>query len=143
VLPITVHVLGDKSPKSRGSSMGEEHGFRPELSRCCCGVRNTNSTSSIKSYPRNCTAIVPAESCELPIMVTLEQCVRGRHSTRYFKEDLVPMNVVRECLSLAQLAPSNSNIQPWRMTIATGQARDRIVAALQVRLPFLFGNRLC
>lgn len=69
-------------------------------------------------------------------MATLEQCVRGRHSTRFFKSDPVPLDVLRECLSLAQLAPSNSNIQNWRMAFATGHARDRIVGSLQVRRSF-------
>lgn len=76
-------------------------------------------------------------------MATLEQCVRGRHSTRFFKKDLVPLNVVRECLCLAQLAPSNSNVQNWRMAIATGQARDRIVESLQVRTSFPDEKSLC
>lgn len=66
-------------------------------------------------------------------MATLEQCVRGRHSTRFYKDDPVPLDILRECLELAQLAPSNSNIQNWRMALATGQARDRIVEALKVR----------
>jgi len=35
-----------------------------------------------------------------------------------------------ECLALAQHAPSNSNIQPWRIFIATGSVRDRLKEAL-------------
>ncbi|KAM0718951.1 hypothetical protein Q7P37_006023 [Cladosporium fusiforme] len=63
-------------------------------------------------------------------MATLEHYVRLRHSTRYFKNSPVPLDTLRECLSLAQLAPSNSNIQNWRIAIASGQARDKIAAAL-------------
>jgi nitroreductase len=32
--------------------------------------------------------------------------------------------------ALAQLAPSNSNIQPWRIVFAAGPARARLVEAL-------------
>lgn len=64
-------------------------------------------------------------------MTTLEDCVRGRHSTRFFKSDPVPPEILERCLSLAQLAPSNSNIQNWRMAIASEHARDRIVSSLK------------
>jgi nitroreductase len=67
-----------------------------------------------------------------PMPQTLEQCVRSRHSTRFFKPDPVPLNILQECLKLAQLAPSNSNIQNWRLKIAIGPARDRIVESLKV-----------
>ena len=61
----------------------------------------------------------------------LETCIRNRHSTRFYTEDPVPRETLNECIALAQLAPSNSNIQNWRITIASGKARDRCVAALK------------
>jgi nitroreductase len=42
----------------------------------------------------------------------------------------VPKDLLDECLALAQCAPSNSNIQPWKMFIATGTVRDRLKEAL-------------
>jgi nitroreductase len=42
----------------------------------------------------------------------------------------VPREVVDEALDLAQHAPSNSNIQPWRLVFASGTARDRLKDAL-------------
>ncbi len=35
-----------------------------------------------------------------------------------------------EALALAQCAPSNSNIQPWRLVFVVGAARDRLKDAL-------------
>ncbi|HEY9712083.1 MAG TPA: nitroreductase family protein, partial [Chroococcales cyanobacterium] len=35
-----------------------------------------------------------------------------------------------DCLQLAQRAPSNSNIQPWRLFIATGAVHGRLKEAL-------------
>ena len=61
---------------------------------------------------------------------SLESCIRKRHSVRFFKPDPVPDKVLHECLSLAQLAPSNSNMQNWRITFARGAARDRVIEAL-------------
>jgi len=60
----------------------------------------------------------------------LDQAIRERHSTRMFLPQPVPRELVDEALALAQCAPSNSNIQPWHMVFATGEPRDRLVAAL-------------
>lgn len=56
----------------------------------------------------------------------LEETVLSRHSTRKFISKPVPRNLLMESLSLAQHAPSNSNIQPWHIYIAEGVRRDRL-----------------
>lgn len=56
----------------------------------------------------------------------------------------VPAELLKEALSLAMRAPSNSNIQPWHLFIATGARRERLVAALsaevQVNRPEVIGG---
>ena len=65
-------------------------------------------------------------------MYDLEQAITERRSTRMFLSDKpVPTDLVREALDLAMRAPSNSNIQPWHLVLASGQARDRLVEALR------------
>jgi nitroreductase len=63
-------------------------------------------------------------------MFDLDQCILERHSTRLFLPQPVPRDLLDEALALAVHAPSNSNIQPWHMVVATGPRRDRLVAAL-------------
>ncbi|MDX1889441.1 nitroreductase [Mycolicibacterium sp. 050158] len=64
-------------------------------------------------------------------MHDLEEAIAQRHSTRLFLRDRpVSMELVTEALELAMRAPSNSNIQPWRVVFASGPARDRLVEAL-------------
>ena len=63
-------------------------------------------------------------------MLDLDEAIRERHSTRMFSSRPVPRELVNEALDLAQLAPSNSNIQPWHLVLVSGPARDRLVAAL-------------
>lgn len=64
-------------------------------------------------------------------MYDLEETIRARHSTRLFLRDVpVPHDLVVEALELAVRAPSNSNIQPWRVVFTSGPARDRLVEAL-------------
>lgn len=61
----------------------------------------------------------------------LEQAVRSRRSTRKFLPDKpVPRELIDEALALAMRAPSNSNVQPWRVYFASGERRERLVAAL-------------
>jgi nitroreductase len=55
----------------------------------------------------------------------------------------VPRELLEDALSLAMRAPSNSNVQPWRVFIASGPRRDRLVEALleeaAVELPVTTG----
>jgi nitroreductase len=64
-------------------------------------------------------------------MYDLEQAINGRRSTRMFLSDKpVSRELVDEALELAIRAPSNSNIQPWHLVLASGAARGRLVEAL-------------
>jgi nitroreductase len=63
-------------------------------------------------------------------MYDLDAAISGRHSIRRFLPRSVPKELLMECLALAQHAPSNSNIQPWRMFFAAGAIHDRLKEAL-------------
>jgi nitroreductase len=63
-------------------------------------------------------------------ILDLDQAIRERHSTRMFLPRPVPRDLLDEALALAQLAPSNSNIQPWHVVFVSGPPRDRLVAAM-------------
>ena len=64
-------------------------------------------------------------------MTELDKVVRERRSTRLFLRDKpVSRELLEDALSLAMRAPSNSNVQPWRVFIASGPRRDRLVEAL-------------
>jgi nitroreductase len=60
----------------------------------------------------------------------LDQTILDRYSTRQFLPRPVPRELVHEALALAQHAPSNSNIQPWRVMFVSGGARERLKNAL-------------
>lgn len=68
-------------------------------------------------------------------MSNFDDVVNRRHSSRMFLPDKpVPNELLNEALALAMRAPSNSNIQPWRLFIATGARRERLVAALSAEV---------
>lgn len=61
---------------------------------------------------------------------TFSDIVRERHSTRAYKSDPVPRALLEECFQLAQTASSNSNLQPWRVTVVEGDALIRLEKTL-------------
>jgi nitroreductase len=64
-------------------------------------------------------------------MDTFDDVVRARRSVRGFLPDRpVPQAVLRDALAVARLAPSNCNVQPWRVYLASSNACARLRAAL-------------
>ena len=62
--------------------------------------------------------------------ITLADALKQRRSVRGFQDKPVPQAVLDEVFSLAQHAPSNCNIQPWQVWVASGQARDTLRARM-------------
>jgi len=58
-----------------------------------------------------------------------EKLLYLRRSIRGFTKETVPNEILRKVFELAQLAPSNCNVQPWRAYVASGVAKDRLRAA--------------
>lgn len=54
--------------------------------------------------------------------------LNARSSKRAFLDRPVPRATVERILTLAGLAPSGSNIQPWQVYVTAGEVRDRICA---------------
>jgi nitroreductase len=63
-------------------------------------------------------------------MYDLDRAIRERRSVRGFLPKPVPREVLEGVLALAQRAPSNCNVQPWRVYIASGDTIERLRAAL-------------
>lgn len=56
----------------------------------------------------------------------VDEAIQSRHSVRRFLPRAVPFEVVRHILEVASRAPSGNNIQPWRVHVVTGEARDNL-----------------
>ena len=68
-------------------------------------------------------------------MYDLDQTIVERRSVRGFLSKPVSRDVLGEVLGLAQHAPSNCNVQPWRVYVASGETtrtlREALVAAVR------------
>jgi nitroreductase len=56
----------------------------------------------------------------------VDDALRARRSVRAFKPDPVSPALIAELLRLASLAPSGTNIQPWKVHVVMGEARARL-----------------
>ncbi|WP_415392100.1 nitroreductase family protein [Paracoccus sp. SJTW-4] len=72
-------------------------------------------------------------------MMSIDEAVAGRRSVRGYLPDEVPQDRLRELLALAQMAPSNCNIQPWITHVLSGPSLrslgDKMVAAAEAGIP--------
>lgn len=56
--------------------------------------------------------------------------IESRRSVRVYDGTLIPETVMRECLRMAMLAPSSSNLQPWEFYwVRSPEKRARLVEA--------------
>jgi nitroreductase len=60
----------------------------------------------------------------------VDHAITSRQSIRAFLPTPVPRAVVEEILSIAARAPSGTNTQPWKVTVLTGAARQRLSDAI-------------
>ncbi|MBM3481377.1 MAG: nitroreductase [Alphaproteobacteria bacterium] len=61
----------------------------------------------------------------------VDRAIATRRSLRAFLPEAPPRELVEHLLLLAARAPSGTNMQPWRVHVATGAPRARLVAAVQ------------
>jgi nitroreductase len=60
----------------------------------------------------------------------VDTAITSRRSLRAFRPDPVPRALVEHLLDVAARAPSGTNMQPWRVHVLTGAAKDRLGAAV-------------
>jgi nitroreductase len=64
------------------------------------------------------------------VLNTVTNVVLARHSTRAFLSSVVPRKLIEEVLEVSQRAPSNSNLQPWRVIVVSETALRNLSDAL-------------
>jgi nitroreductase len=67
-----------------------------------------------------------SKASNMPEAQLFHDVVRGRRSTRSFLADPVPDALLQAVVDDARYAPSNSNVQPWVVHIASGATRDKL-----------------
>ncbi|MEM9616342.1 MAG: nitroreductase [Pseudomonadota bacterium] len=63
--------------------------------------------------------------------MNITDALRSRISTRAFLDKSVSEAEIRDVLDTARWAPSGGNLQPWKVHVVTGIARDRLVETVK------------
>src|ERR1700748_3367662 len=66
-----------------------------------------------------------------PLRSAVDQVIECRRSVRRFSERPVPKKLLLDILALAGRAPSNSNMQPWRIYLAAGAIKENLARAIR------------
>jgi len=61
--------------------------------------------------------------------LSVDAAIKTRISTRVFKPDPLPEALVREILDVARWSPSGGNVQPWKVKVVAGDARQAVIDA--------------
>ncbi|MGI9590285.1 MAG: nitroreductase [Myxococcota bacterium] len=64
---------------------------------------------------------------------SVSEAIATRRSVRAFLPDPVPESVVREMVAAASRAASGGNLQPWKLYVLAGSARQALVRAVEER----------
>jgi len=65
----------------------------------------------------------------------VSEAILSRHSIRAFLDKPVARNQVEEILEIARYAPTGGNLQPWRVYVAAGESRARLISKVAAELP--------
>jgi nitroreductase len=57
----------------------------------------------------------------------VSEAIATRKAIRAFRPDPVPLETVKQMLALAARAPSGGNLQPWKVYVVVGAARDELI----------------
>jgi nitroreductase len=60
----------------------------------------------------------------------VDEAILSRRSVRAFLPDPVDEGMIREILEIAARAPSGTNMQPWKVYVTGGEAKQRIADAI-------------
>lgn len=72
------------------------------------------------------TETIVSESAVSDPDTSLIETVYARHSVRGFLDKEVPQETLDRIFQIAQQAPSNCNVQPWKVYVASGELKDRL-----------------
>jgi len=67
----------------------------------------------------------------LDASVIVDEVIRTRKSVRSFLSTPIPHGTILDIIEVASRAPSGSNIQPWKVYVLEGDAKQRLTQAVQ------------
>jgi len=72
----------------------------------------------------------PRDGAQQAVVTCVASVLRSRRAVRAFRPLPLDRQLVEEILEDAATAPSGANVQPWRVYVVSGRAKDELAAAL-------------
>jgi len=63
----------------------------------------------------------------MEILMNVKECIEKRFSCRKYADIPIPIEIINDILSVATLAPSPKNRQPWRFLVLQGESKKKII----------------
>ena len=90
-------------------------------------VQNPSSHSSSDSMHSLESADPTSQTrSEIDPSMSVIDAIYSRRSVRGYLDKEVPAAVLNRIFEVAQMAPSNCNVQPWKVYVASGALKDRL-----------------
>lgn len=70
--------------------------------------------------------LMSTEAQESDPTMSLVEAIYSRRSVRGYLDKEVPEATLKRIFEIAQMAPSNCNVQPWKVYVASGALKDRL-----------------
>jgi LAO/AO transport system ATPase len=74
--------------------------------------------------------LVTSDAPTVDDTAAIDRAITSRRSVRRFLSKPVPRGTVEDILAVASRAPSGTNVQPWRVRVVAGAARERLCDAI-------------
>ena len=59
--------------------------------------------------------------------MNLKDIIKSRYSVRSFTKKNVDIEIIKDMLQISKCAPSRGNIQPWKVYVVTGNAKEKLI----------------
>ena len=63
------------------------------------------------------------------------ECLKTRRSTRSYRTDPVPREVIEDIIDCGRLAATGNNVQPWRFVVVTDPAKRAELSLIHISEP--------
>ena len=74
--------------------------------------------------------LAPKNQSTPDVTEIVDEAITSRRSVRAFLPDPVDDETIRDILRVASRAPSGTNMQPWKVYVAKGEAKQRMSDAI-------------
>ncbi len=71
----------------------------------------------------------------------IKELIKSRYSVRSFTNEAIDIETIKEILEISSCAPSGGNIQPWKIYVATNNAKEKLIEKLLLTMTMAYKKK--